>query len=216
MFCLTLSPALRVTAQANSTPSIVKITGDKAKKWVDTTQHAIEKGEVKKVAPLSTFDFEGSQVYDIGGGVTFVAVPLHGNYSLTSNVTVFFKDNAVLQTNETLITKNVVGNFQVNKYLNGVLTISKDTGIAYKTNDQMLAENPTSGIQPMGKKKLLACLTVALGVSGTVATLIVAACAGVCGALTPVTAPVCAACIGGFAVVSGVGITGAVACFNLK
>ncbi|WP_207896806.1 hypothetical protein [Baia soyae] len=165
---------------------------------------------------MSAFAFAESKVYDIGGGVTFVTVPLHGDYSLTSNVTVFFQNDTVLQTNESLVTKNFLGNFQVNKYLNGVSTTSTDTGIAYKTDEQMLAEKTGSGIQPMGMKKLVACLTVALGVSGTLATLIVASCATVCGALTPVTAPVCAACIGGFAVISGVGITGAVACFNMK
>ncbi|MDQ0418605.1 hypothetical protein J2Z48_002808 [Croceifilum oryzae] len=215
MFCLTLSPSLRVTAQTNDT-GIVVVKGNEAKKWVNTMLHAVEKGEVKKVAPLSAFAFERSVVYTVGGGVTVVTVPLQGDYSLSSNVTTFFdKNDAVLQTNESLVTKNVFGNFQVNKYLNGVSTTSTDTGIAYKTDDQMRAEKPFgSGIKPMGVKKIAACLTVVMGLGGTLGYVIAASCVGTCMAPTPVTAAICAACIGAFAAV-GVGtMSQAQACFS--
>lgn len=216
IFCLGLSPAKDVSVQAEDAPSIVLVTGKIAKKMVNSTLRAVEKGEVENVAPVSAFDLKGSSVYTVGGGVTVVTVPLHGDYSLPSNITVFFdEDNTVLQTNEMLVTKNEVGNFQVETYLDGLLNKSVDTGISYITDEEMLAEEPVgSGIQPMGVGAVASCLGVVLGVGATMAYLIAVACGGSCAAPTPVTAAICAACIGAYAVLGAGGIAGAVACFN--
>ncbi|MFS0675071.1 hypothetical protein [Ornithinibacillus sp. 179-J 7C1 HS] len=216
IFSLNLSPASNVTAQADSAQDIVVVTGDEAETFVDATLHAVQEGEVENKAPLSAFDLEESSVYTVGGGVTVVTVPLHGDYSLPSNVTVFFdEDNTVLQTNELLVTKNEVGNFQVETYLDGSLVNSEDTGISYMTDKELLAEKPVdSEIQPMGVGAVASCLGAVLGVGGTVAYIIAVACGGSCAAPTPVTAPICAACIGAYAVLGAGGIAGAVACFN--
>ncbi len=153
-------------------------------------------------------------MYTVGGGVTAVTVPVHGDYSLPSNITVFFDENkTALQTNEMLVTKNEVGNFQVETYLDGLLVKSEDTGISWITDEEMLAEEPAL-IQPMGVKAVAACLGAVLGVGGTAAYIIAVACGGSCAAPTPVTAPICAACIGAYAVIGAGGIAGAVACFN--
>ena len=45
------------------------------------------------VAPVSALGLERSRVYTVGGEVTAVTVPLHGDYSLPSNITVFFDEN---------------------------------------------------------------------------------------------------------------------------
>ncbi|GAE93520.1 hypothetical protein JCM21714_2607 [Gracilibacillus boraciitolerans JCM 21714] len=204
-----------VTAQAQ-TQDIVVVTGDEAEEFVDATLHAVEEGEVENIAPVSAFDLEKSSVYAVGGGVTAVTVPVNGgDYSLPSNVTVFFdEDNAALQTNEMLVSKNEAGNFQVETYVDGSLVTSEDTGIAYMTDKELLTEEP-SEIQPMGVKAVAACLGVVLGVGGTMATLIAIGCGGSCAAPTPVTAPpICAACIGAYALLGTGGIAGAVACFN--
>lgn len=212
IFCFDLSPS--VTAQADDTQSIVVVTGDEAEEFVDATLHAVEEGEVENIAPISAFDLEESSVYTVGGGVTAVTVPVHGDYSLPSNITVFFDENkTALQTNEMLVTKNEVGNFQVETYLDGLLVKSEDTGISWITDEEMLAEEPAL-IQPMGVKAVAACLGAVLGVGGTAAYIIAVACGGSCAAPTPVTAPICAACIGAYAVIGAGGIAGAVACFN--
>ncbi|MBO2536440.1 hypothetical protein [Rummeliibacillus suwonensis] len=105
-------------------------------------------------------------MYTVGGGVTAVTVPVHGDYSLPSNITVFFDENkTALQTNEMLVTKNEVGNFQVETYLDGLLVKSEDTGISWITDEEMLAEEPAL-IQPMGVKAVAACLGAVLGVGG--------------------------------------------------
>ncbi|MCW1927015.1 hypothetical protein [Bhargavaea beijingensis] len=216
MFSLNLTPAANVTAQGDSSQDIVVVTGDEAEEFVNATSHAVENGDIENIAPVSAFDLEASTVYTVGGGVTVVTVPLHGDYSIPSNITVFFdEDNTVLQTNEMLVTKNEIENFQVETYLDGSLVKSEDTGISYITDEEMLAEKPVeSEIQPMGVGAVAACLAAVLGIGGTAAYIIAVACGGSCATPTPVTATICAACIGAYAVIGGGAIGGAVACFN--
>lgn len=217
VFCLGLSPGSSMAVQAtDNTQGIAVVLGTEAEKFVDATLHAVEEGVVENIAPVSAFDFDGSNVYTVGGGVTAVTVPLHGEYSLPSNITVFFDENdTVLQTNEMLVTKNTVGNFQVETFLDGVLTNSKDTGIAYITDEELLAEEPSgSEISPMGTGEVAACLVAAMGIGGTLAYVIAVACGTSCVAPTPVTGPICAACIGAYALLGTGTIAGAVACFN--
>ncbi|MFY0519007.1 hypothetical protein ACOMCU_14440 [Lysinibacillus sp. UGB7] len=200
-------------AQTNDAPAIVQVIGYAAEEKIDATFRLVEEGE-GTVAPASALGLEGSSVDTVGGGVTAVSVPLHGDYSLPSNITVFFdEDDNVLQTNEMLVTKNELGNFQVSTYLNGTLVKSQDAGIAYMTDEELLAEEP-SMIQPMGFNEVAACLVAAIGIGGTMAYVIAVACGGSCVAPTPVTAPICAACIGAYAILGTGTIAGAVACFN--
>lgn len=214
IFTLGFTPNSSVAAKADNTQDIVVVSGDEAEKWIDTTLDSVEKGEIKYTAPVSALALKESTVYTVGGGVTVVTVPVHEDYSLPSNVTVFFDENTnVLQTNEMLVTKNDAGNFQVDTYLDGLLVDSKDTEVSYKTDEEMLAEKPAE-FQTFGVKKIAACLATVLGIGGTVATIIAIACGGSCAAPTPVTAPICAACIGAYAVIGTGGIAGAVACFK--
>lgn len=217
IFCLGLSPITDVPTQADDAPSIVLVTGNAAEELVDATLRAVEEGEVETVAPVSAFGLEESSVYTVGGGVTAVTVPLHGDYSLPSNITVFFNaDDTVLQTNEMLVTKNEVGNFQVETYLDGSFVNSQNTGISYITDEEMLAEEPLDpGVQPRSVGAVASCIGATLGVGATAAWLITVACGGSCAAPTPVTAPICAACIGAYAVLGAGGIAGVVACFQL-
>ncbi|WP_434748472.1 hypothetical protein [Paenibacillus amylolyticus] len=216
IFSLSLSPNLSTTAKADNSQNIGVVIGNEAKELINTTLSGIEKGEIKNVAPVSAFDLEKSSVYTVGGGVTVVTVPVHGEYSLPSNVTVFFdEDDTVLQTNEMLVTKNEAGNFRVETYLNGSVVKSVDTDRPYITDEEMLAEEPVnSGIQPNGIGAVAGCLGAVLGIGGTAAYIIAVACGGSCAVPTPVTAPICAACIGAYAVIGAGGIAGAVACFN--
>lgn len=217
VFSVGLFPNTSVNAQGDGTQDIVVLTGDEAEQFIDATLNAVEAGEIENIAPESAFSLEESTVYTVGGGVTVVTVPLNGDYSLTSNITVFLdEDNTVLQTNEMLVTKNELGNFQVATYLDGSSTKSEDTGISYMTDEELLAEEPVdSGIQPMSVKSVAACLAGVLGIGGTTAYIIAIACGGSCAVPTPVTAPICAACIGAYAALGGASIGGVVACFAL-
>ncbi|MCE7791699.1 hypothetical protein K8O68_04550 [Salipaludibacillus sp. CUR1] len=214
ILCVGTLPFSSVSAQGDDTQDIVEVTGDKAEQWVDVTLTAVADGGIENIAPESAFGLEDSTVYTVGGGVTVVSVPLHGDYSLPSNITIFLdEENTVLQVNETLISKNELGNFQVDTYLDGSIVNSEDTGIAYMTDEELLAEEPVAGIQPMGIGSVAGCLAGVLGVGGTMATVIAYACGGSCAAPTPVTAKICAACIGAYATLGSAGIGGVVACF---
>ncbi len=207
------SPSINASAQSNATSDISIVIGFSAQEKIDATYRLVEAGK-GTVAPLSALELEESTVYTVGGGVTVVTIPLHEEYSLPSNITVFFdEDNKVLQTNEMLVTKNDLGNFQVSTYLNGTLVNSQDSGLAYMTDEELLAEEPT--IQPTGFKEIAGCLGGVLGVGGTAAYIIAVACGGSCATPTPVTAGICAACIGAYATIGGASIAGVVACFAL-
>lgn len=206
-----LSPTM-VSAQTKDAPDIVQVIGFEAEEKIDATFRLVEEGE-GTVAPASALGLEGAIVYTVGGGVTAVSVPLHGDYSLSSNVTVFFdEDDNVLQTNEMFLTKNDLGNFQASSYLNGTLVKSQDIGIAYKTDEELLAEEPV--IQPTTVGDVAACLVTAMGIGGTLAYVIAVYCGASCVTPTPITAPICAACIGAYALLGTGTIAGAVACFN--
>lgn len=155
-------------------------------------------------------------MYTIGAEVTAVTIPLHGEYSLPSNVTVFLdSDKTALQTNEMLVTSNDAGNLQVENYVDSELVKSQNTGIPYMADEELL-QPLDSDIQPRGVPEVAACLGGVLGVGGAVATVIAIACSGSCSVpMTPVTAPVCAACIGGYAVIGGASIGAVADCFQL-
>lgn len=162
IICFSLSSTAGVSAEGGE-DSIVPVEGDAAAEMIDIALSAIENGEVEAIAPLSAFGLEESSVYTVGGGVTAVTVPVHGDYSLPSNVTLFIdEDDTVLQSNEMLVSKNEVGNFQVETYLDGSLVKSEDTGVPYMSDEELLAEEP-SEIQPMGAKAVAACLAGVLG-----------------------------------------------------
>ena len=93
--------------------------------------------------------------------------------------------------------------------------MSEDTGISYTIDEELLAEEPVDTvIQPMSVKSVAACLVAVLGVGGTAAYIISVACGTSCSAPTPVTAVICAACIGAYALVGSGAMKEVVACFD--
>lgn len=130
-----------------------------------------------------------------------------------SNLTVLFDaDGAVVQYADTLFSQGDSGNFHVTSYVDGALTNSANTGISYMSDEQLRSEVASqTAVVPMSTA---GCLAAVLGVSATVAAAIAYACVGSCSVpMTPVTAPVCAACVGGFAAVGGASITAVASCF---
>ena len=212
-----IAPASKTQAKASDPSDVVVLQSEQAAPFTEATVDAITKGSAKHIADNSALNDKEATVYTVGGGVTVVTIPLNESYSLPSNITVFLdEEKSVLQTNEMLVTKNKQGNFQVETYVDGALSKSVDTGRAFMTDAALLAEKPApSDVQPMGVGSVAGCLAGVLGVGGTTAYIIAAACGGACTVPTPVTAPICAACIGAYATIGGASITGVVACFAL-
>lgn len=97
--------------------------------------------------------------------------------------------------------------------MDGELTKSEDTGIPFVGDEQLRDEVAAAGELVAQSSNTGACIATVLGVSGAVGAAIAYACAGSCAVpMTPVTAPVCAACVGGFAVVGGASITAIATC----
>lgn len=208
------------TASTGSTPT--PVTGAEADAAIDVVMNQIAAGGITVNAPTSSLDESKATVQAIGseqGTFTAVTLPVSGGYSLVSNFSVLLDPmDAVAQYSETLFSKNDAANFQIVQYADGKLVKDEDTGIAYKTNAELLAEMQDAPQGPVvqGTGAVVACLAAVLGVGGTVGYLIVAACAGACAAAgSGFSVPICVACIGAYAAIGGASIGAVVACFDL-
>lgn len=207
-----LSPATNASAQIKKESEIRVVNGLAAENKIAAAVSFIEDGE-GVVASSSELNTEKAAVF-IVDGVTVVTIAIAGEYSLTSNITVYLdKNNNALQTNETLVTKNELGNFQVSTYMNGTLIKSQDSGLAFMTDEELLAEEPAT-VQPMGVGAVASCLTIVLGVGAAAAYLIAIGCGGSCATPTPVTAAICIACIGAYVAVGTGSMSEVNKCFD--
>ncbi len=182
---------------------------------------AVRGGEVLIQAPRSALIQGQAKVYTVESGhsiFTSVTVPIGGRYSLLSNLTVLLDDTGeIAQYSETLYTENSDGNFHMESYADGDLVISRDTDIAFMTDAELRLEmndSPANGdVGTLGFWSTVACVGAVLGVSGTVAYLIVGVCTGAC-AVPGVGTAVCVACIGAYATVGGASIAAVASCFK--
>ena len=232
----TVRPADGATecAAAPASPASPAATTDDGSGSVDMTQldatasgeavagaTALLDGGVLTVhAAADAVDRQGAKAYLLeAGGETFTSVtfPVAGDHSaLLSNLTVITDaGGGVVQYAETLVGANAGGSFQVTTYVDGSLVNDEDTGIAFVGDEQLAADvAATPGSDVVAAKNTGACLATVLGVSGVVGAIIAKVCVGACAVpMTPVTGPVCAACVGGFAVVGGASIGAIASCF---
>lgn len=152
-----------------------------------------------------------------GEPFTAVTVPVGGDYSMISNVTVVYDEqHEVVQYAETLLSENADGNFHIETYVDGTQTTSEDTDVRFMSDAELLTESEEAAddreAQPAGVGSTVACLAAVGGIGGTAAYFIAGACAGAC--VSGVGAGVCAACIGGYAALGAGGMTAAASCFN--
>jgi len=208
-------------AEQGDAIDMTQIGGEQAEQLAADVTELIDSGEVTVNAPAEALVRDGAKAYQVEAGeeqqqVTSVSFPISGSYSEPlSNLTVLFDaEGAVVQYSETLISEGDTGNFHITSYADGELTNSEDTGISYMDDEQLRGEMTAGNEAVAESNSTAACLASVLGVSVAVGAVIAYACAGSCSVpMTPVTAPICAACIGGFAVVGGASITAIANCF---
>lgn len=206
-------------AQQNDAGDMTQIDGAQAGELAENAAELLDRGEVTVHAPADALVRDGTKTYFVEAGeenFTSVTFPIAGDYSeLLSNLTVLFDaDGAVVQYSESLIGEGSSGNFQVTTYVDGALTNSEDTGIPYLADEELRSSVADTSEFAAEGMNTGACLAAVLGVSGVVGAIIAKVCVGACAVpMTPVTAPVCAACIGGFAVVGGASIAAIASCF---
>lgn len=208
-------------AEQTDTFDMTLIDGASAERFADDVTALVDGGEVTVHAPAETLERDGVKVYQVDAGseqqqFTSVSVPISGIYSEPlSHLTVLFDaDGALVQYAETLYSQGDSGNFHITSYVDGALTSNEDTGIPYVGDEELRSEAPAATEAVAASSNTAACLAAVLGVSAVVAGAIAYACVGACSVpITPITAPVCAACVGGFAIVGGASITAIAACF---
>jgi len=203
-----------------ATTEMTQIDNSKAQQLTRKIQKAAEKGQISVQAPQSALSYGQAKVYTVkadNSAFTSVTIPIAGEYSTVSNLTVLLGvGGRIIQYSETLISANEVGNFNITTFVDGALVNSNDTDMAYLTNAQLLASDAAGSedmITAMGPRSTAACVASVLGVSGFVGYLIVGACTGAC-AVPGVGTAVCVACIGAYAAVGGASITAVASCFR--
>ncbi|KIH99598.1 hypothetical protein LP52_06955 [Streptomonospora alba] len=180
---------------------------------------AVKNGEISVQAPQSALSHGQTKVYTVDAEdkdttFTSVTIPVGGDYSMLSNLTVLFNESGdIVQYGETLISENDAGNFNITSFTDGELVNSNDTDLPYMT-DAQLQQDAASGeaMATAGAGSTAACVAAVLGVSGATAYLIVGACTGAC-TVPGVGTAVCVACIGAYATVGGASITAVASCF---
>jgi hypothetical protein len=185
---------------------------------------AVTSGKIATHAPRTALSLGKAKVYMVdtdGPTYTSVTVPVAGGYSTVSNLTVLFDGKGhIVQSGETLISRNAAGNFNISNFAGGKLVKSNDTDRPFMTNAQLLkkADQGTAvtakraGVAADGVGGTVACVATILGVGGPFAYLIVGACTGAC-TVPIVGTGICIACIGAYAAVGGTAMTTVASCF---
>ncbi|WP_144312069.1 hypothetical protein [Actinopolyspora erythraea] len=196
------------------------VDGHDARESTGAAFEAVKNGEISVQAPRSALSRGQAKVYAVdaeNSESTSVTIPVGGEYSLVSNLTVLFDESGdIVQYSETLVSENEAGNFNITSFTDGVLVNSKDTDLPYMTDAELQANNGVDSSDPMaamGVGSTAACVAAVLGVSGATGYLIVSACTGACS--TPgVGTAVCVACIGAYATVGSASVTAVASCFG--
>lgn len=204
-------------SSAGSTTDMTQVGGQAAGDLTDAVSAALRSGEIAIHAPQTALSLDKAKVYTVdtdGPTYTSVTVPVAGGYSTVSNLTVMFDDKGdIVQSGETLISRNDAGNFNISNFADGKLVNSNDTDRPFMTNAQLLqTADQGTGDTAKGAGEIAACVAAVLGVSGTTAYLIVGACAGAC-TIPIVGTAICIACIGAYAAVGSASITAVASCF---
>lgn len=192
------------------------VTNQRAHDLTGAAMAAVKKGSISLHAPAGSLAQDEAKVYTVDAEnttVTSVSIPVGGDYSMLSNLTVVFdKGGNIVQYGETLISENEAGNFNITSYADGRLAKSNDTDQAFMTDAQLQNNSSPARVSTSGVGETVACVVSVLGVSGAVAYLIVGACAGAC-TVPIVGTAICVACIGAYAAVGGASITAVASCF---
>lgn len=169
------------------------------------------------IAPHTESEYvnqDGVKAYNINmGGVqaTSVTFPIEGlNFRQPSNVT-YILDNAgqLAQYSESTVVEREDGLLDLNTYRDGVLIHSAEVDPATELSEFSAESAAAKAVDPV------TCLMAVLGVGSVVAGTILILCGGSCSVpVTPPTATICAACIGGIAAVGGASIGAVMGCFT--
>jgi len=169
------------------------------------------------IAPNTPAEFiqqDGIKAYSIDvEGVTGTSVTFAiegGGYVQPSNLTyVLDGSGALSQYSESTVIEGQDGLLDVTTYIDGALVQSEKFDPAAAEASALATDASAKAADPA------TCLMAVLGVSSVVAGIILVMCGGSCSVpVTPPTATICAACIGGIALVGGGSIAAVMGCFN--
>ena len=209
----------KAKAEQTLSEMVVK-TGPDAQRKVSAVISAVKDHRVVTHAQINDLYSGEAKVYGFPGqndSSVFVTIPIHGRYGLPSNFTAQL-DSAgnVTDYNETLITKNDLGNFRATNYTSGGDMKQIDTSTPYRSDAKLRQEvlrQSAGHISTMGNPAV--CASIVFGVGTGLGALVASVCAGSCvGAASGVTLPICLACVGMFVAVGSGAVGQFVDCLN--
>lgn len=207
--------------------SSYQLSDEENKYYANLTKKEIRTNKLKLNIDKKYLNFKEIDVfrsYSNNGFITAVNVPITGNYSLISAVSLIFDNrDRLISYTETHISEGENHKFKIDIWSNGYLVQEKQTDIEFLSNEQISQSlERLKGITPNEdmmftsvSKKTGWCIAGILGVDITVALLVGNVCYFAC-AVQPIGAPVCAGCVTGVCALGVGNISGLIACFKLK
>lgn len=208
--CAAASGTVEIAANTDS-PEMVLLDGEAAAVAASRATSLAEAASITPHTPTGFVNYDGAKVYALnidGVKATSVTFPIEGgSFMQPSNVSYVLDEAGQLsQYSESTVVEREDGLIDLNTYRDGVLVHAAEidpSTLAAQQSATAKAMDPTT------------CLMAVLGVSAVVAGIILVLCGGSCSVpVTLPTATICAACIGGIAVVGGASIPVVMGCFN--
>lgn len=201
-------------ASVSDTPEMIQLESEAA---TAAAAQVVTLADQAGIAPYTSPDFvarDGFKAYAIdfaGVKATSVSFPIEGGaYVQPSNVTYILDEAGQLaQYSESTVVERADGVLDVNTYRDGALIQSAEVDPGADLSALSAGASAAAAVDPV------TCLMAVLGVSSIVAGTILILCGGSCSVpVTPPTATICAACIGGIAIVGGASITAVMGCMS--
>lgn len=200
------------SVKSGSAPEFTLVAVTETERIVSRVKEIADSSGIESHSPTETVEHSKAKVYEIDFGserTTTVTFPISGpRHVELSNLTFVLDSNEqIIEYAESIVTEVDGGLFSITMYEAGELvrtdTIDPNENL---DNPEFIARG---GVSPE------VCVAGVLGVSVVFAAVIINLCGGSCAVpYSAPTAAVCAACIGGVAVIGGASIAGVMGCLD--
>lgn len=214
------TPAKAITRNCSGLDHLSEETSSRAiAEMTALLEESLRGGAIDTVSSRAELDFENSRalVSKKNEEVEFrtLSIPIDG-LEIPSNLTaVYGVDGNLFTYSETLVSQVSENVYRVQIINDGQLTTDRNVDISAISESDLQQELIQATRGGGGPGAVAGCLAGLLGIGGITAWAIAISCGGACTVPTPITAPICAACIGAYAVLGGASMGAIAACFQL-
>lgn len=194
------------------------VSAKTSKELLSRTQDLLDRSQVRVFAAPSLLLFDSAKVYALPtseGTYHSVTIPITSSVPISNFTVVYAPDDRVSNYAETQIEKTGEGFIKIAQWINGNRSLDKTEYVGELDFDSSRSGNTSTLLMAQSWGKAVACLAAVLGVSASVAAVVLSLCGGSCAVPEPTfSKAICAACIGGIVTLGGSSITGVTKCFE--